>query len=86
MPERYWTWTATAADGVQSVVHAFAGSAPALTRLRVTDGPTTWLASLATLRPDLALLPDEAVFMDWDADPWVGAAESGIRYAPEHVS
>lgn len=79
VPERYWTWTATAADGVQPVVHAFAGSAPALARLRVTAGPTTWLASLATLRPDLALLPDEAVFMDWDADPWVGAAYSCDR-------
>ena len=26
VPERYWTWTATAGAGVQPVVHAFAGS------------------------------------------------------------
>lgn len=79
VPERYWTWTATAADGVQPVVHSFAGSAPALARLGVADGPTTWLASLARLRPELALLPDEAVFKNWDADQWVGAAYSCDR-------
>jgi len=81
VPERYWTWTATGADGVQPVVNAFAGSAPALARLDVADGPATWLASLARLRPELALLPDEAVFKDWDADPWVGAAYSCDRPA-----
>ncbi len=81
VPERYWTWTAAAADGVQSVVNAFAGSAPALARLDVADGPATWLASLARLRPELALLPNEAVFKDWDADPWVGAAYSCDRPA-----
>ncbi len=81
VPERYWTWTATGSDGVQPVVNAFAGSAPALARLDVADGPATWLASLARLRPELALLPDEAVFKDWDADPWVGAAYSCDRPA-----
>ena len=81
VPERYWTWTATAADGVQPVVHSFAGSAPALARLDVEGGPATWLASLAQLRPELALLPDEAVFKDWDDDPWVGAAYSCDRPA-----
>jgi monoamine oxidase len=79
VPERYWTWTATAANGVQPVVHSFAGSAPALARLDVGDGPATWLASLARLRPELALLPEDAVFMDWDADPWVAAAYSCDR-------
>ncbi len=82
VPERYWTWTATAVAGVQPVVNAFAGSAPALARLRVEDGPDTWLESVALLRPDLALLPDEAVFMNWDADPWVGAAYSCERPSP----
>ncbi|WP_411277326.1 flavin monoamine oxidase family protein [Gaiella sp.] len=79
VPERYWTWTATGADGVQPVVNAFAGSAPALARLQVTEGPGTWLASLGQLRPDLALLPDDAVFKNWDADPWVRAAYSSER-------
>jgi len=82
IPERYWTWTATGADGVQPVVNAFAGSAPALERLHTHDGPGTWLESLARLRPDLALLPEDAVFKDWDADPWVGAAYSCDRPSP----
>ena len=82
VPERYWTWTATAADGVQPVVHCFAGSAPAVACLNVADGPATWLASLARLRPDLSLLPGEAVFKNWDADPWVGAAYSCNRPSP----
>jgi monoamine oxidase len=76
VPERYWSWTATGADGVQPVVNAFAGSSPALARLRLEDGPTTWLESLARLRPDLALSPDDAVLKNWDEDPWVGAAYS----------
>jgi monoamine oxidase len=76
VPERYWTWTATGADGVQPVVSAFAGSAPALDALGVRSGPETWLASLAALRPDLALDARGAVLSTWDDDPWVGAAYS----------
>ncbi|MDH4345560.1 MAG: FAD-dependent oxidoreductase [Thermoleophilia bacterium] len=77
VPERYWTWTATADGGrVQPVVHAFAGSSPALDRLRVVDGPGEWLGSLARLRPDLALAPADAVLSTWDDDPWVAAAYS----------
>ncbi len=76
VPERYWCWTATGAAGVQPVVNAFAGSAPALARLRVAEGPATWLDSVGRLRPDLALSPDGAVLSTWDDDPWVGAAYS----------
>ncbi len=76
VPERYWAWTATGAEGVQPVVSAFAGSAPALERLEVSDGPASWLASLARLRPDLALVHDDAVLVAWDDDPWVAAAYS----------
>lgn len=77
VPERYWTWTATGSGGeVQRVVHAFAGSAPALAALRVGEGPSVWLASLARLRPDLALDSAGAVLSTWDDDPWVGAAYS----------
>ncbi len=68
--------------GVQPVVNAFAGSAPALARLEVAAGPATWLASLARLRPDLALRPDDAVLKNWDDDPWVGAAYSCERPSP----
>jgi monoamine oxidase len=79
VPERYWCWTATGGDldsGSQPVVSAFAGSAPALARLGVTDGPETWLGSLERLRPDLALSPAAAVLSTWDDDPWVSAAYS----------
>ncbi len=76
VPERYWAWTATGAEGVQPVVSAFAGSAPALERLGVSEGPAMWLASLARLRPDLSLMADDAVLVAWDDDPWVAAAYS----------
>jgi monoamine oxidase len=75
VPERYWTWTATGeGDRVQPVVHAFAGSTPALERLRVSEGPAAWLDSLARLRPDLDLDPAGAVLSTWDDDPWARAA------------
>ncbi len=78
VPERYWTWTATAGEEVQPVVNAFAGSAPALERLEVDAGPGRWLESLARLRPELALQPEGAVLSTWDDDPWVRAAYSSV--------
>jgi monoamine oxidase len=77
VPERYWTWTATASGGaVQPVVSCFAGSAAALRRLRVHEGPATWIDSVARLRPDLSLDPAGAALSTWDQDPWAGAAYS----------
>ena len=77
VPGRYWTWTANGAAGrVQPVVSAFVGSAPALEALRVTEGPETWIASVARLRPDLALEPEGAMLSTWDDDPWIAAAYS----------
>jgi monoamine oxidase len=74
VPERYWAWTALGADGrVAPVVCCFAGSASALRRLEVDDGPATWLASLRTLRPELALAPDGAILSTW-TDPWARGA------------
>jgi monoamine oxidase len=76
VPDHYWTWTARGADGtVQPVVSAFAGSAPALAALEVTDGPTTWRRRLAALRPDLDLDRD-TVLSTWDDDPFIQAAYS----------
>jgi monoamine oxidase len=76
VPDHYWTWTATGADGaVQPVVSAFAGSAPALAALQVAAGPATWRRRLATLRPDLQL-DRGAVLSTWDDDPWIEAAYS----------
>ncbi len=82
VPERYWTWTATGkADRVQPVVSSFAGSREALERLRVTEGPGDWLASLARLRPDLELARSGAVLSTWSDDPWAGGAYSVGRPA-----
>jgi monoamine oxidase len=83
VPERYWTWTATGRDGVQPVVNAFAGSAPALARLRVMDGPSTWVDSLERLRPDLALAHRDALLSAWDDDPWARAAYSSAAPGPD---
>ena len=76
VPERYWTWTAAAGAGVQPVLHAFAGSAPALAALRLDEGSRAWVESVARLRPDLELVTEGAVLSTWDDDPWVGAAYS----------
>jgi monoamine oxidase len=83
VPERYWAWTATGdGDRPQPVVSAFAGSAPALERLGVSEGPSRWLDSLARLRSDLALDPDGAVLSAWSDDPWARAAYS-VSPGPE---
>ncbi len=75
--ERYWCWVATGAGGEpMPVVSCFSGSPAALAGLGVADGPDHWLESLAALRPDLALEPEDAVLSTWDDDPWVGAAYS----------
>jgi monoamine oxidase len=78
VPDHYWTWTARGAGGtVQPVVSAFAGSAPALAALEVSDGPAAWRRHLAALRPDLDLDRDrDTVLSTWDDDPWVQAAYS----------
>jgi monoamine oxidase len=82
VPERYWTWTATADGGrVQPVVHAFAGSMPALDALGVHSGPDAWLTSLSALRPDLDLDPAGMLLSTWSDDPWVGAAYSTLPSA-----
>jgi monoamine oxidase len=73
--DRYWCWTATAGDGsVAPVLHCFAGSPGALATLDVERGPQRWLQSLAALRPDLDLRPDQAVLTTWDDDPWTRGA------------
>ncbi len=66
VPERYWTWTARGANGnVTPVVNCFAGSAAALRRLEVDDGPATWVESLRRLRPDLSLDADDLLLSTW---------------------
>ncbi len=69
--DRYWSWTLTAgAAEALPAVHCFAGSAPALDRLRVSDGAQTWAKALAALRPELDLELDAALLTTWTDDPW----------------
>jgi monoamine oxidase len=86
VPGHFWTWTARGdqAGAVQPLVSAFAGSAPALARLRVTDGPASWLARVRALRPDLDLDEGGVVLSTWDDDPWIQAAYStrGLAFDP----
>jgi len=97
VPERYWTWTATAAgDQPQPVVSAFAGSPGALAGLDVSSGPGRWLESLERLRPDLELDPGGAVLSTWpggaySTSPSPGLAElcerptGPLAFAGEHL-
>ena len=74
VPDRFWCWTAEAAPGaVAPVANCFAGSPRALAALEVADGPATWLARLAAVRPELPLAGDP-VLTTWDDDPWAGFA------------
>jgi monoamine oxidase len=86
VPDHFWTWTTRGdqAGAVQPLVSAFAGSAPALARLRVTDGPASWLARVRALRPDLDLDEGGVVLSTWDDDPWIQAAYStrGLAFDP----
>jgi monoamine oxidase len=73
VPGRYWTWTAADASGqVQPVLHAFAGTEHGLSALAVADGPDTWAAQAAALRPELDPDPGQAVLTTWNDDLWTG--------------
>jgi monoamine oxidase len=73
VPGRFWTWTAADVTGqVQPVLHAFAGTRRGLSDLAVADGPATWAARAAALRPELDPDPDRAVVTTWNDDPWAG--------------
>lgn len=75
VPDRFWCWTATAADGgVAPVLSCFGGSPAALRRLAVAEGAETWIGKVRDLRPDLALAPSEAVLTAWHDDPWARGA------------
>jgi monoamine oxidase len=58
------------------VVSCFAGSGDALQELDLRSGPGRWIEALRELRPDLALIPDDAVLSTWDDDPWARGAYS----------
>src|SRR5262249_51445515 len=67
-----------------SVVNAFAGSAPAVTALGVDDGPATYRARVAALRPDLDLADGE-VLSTWPEGAYsvgTSASEAQLRADP----
>lgn len=79
VPERFWTFTQWGPHGTAlPVAGSFAGSPAALDRLRVDDGPSTWMDAVRRLRPDLALArdPTAVVLSTWHDDPWVRGAYS----------
>lgn len=85
VPGRFWTWTAADATGqIQPVLHAFGGTEQGLAALAVADGPATWAAQVAALRPELATDPAAALLTTWNDDPWAGESYSAdtITVAP----
>ena len=66
---RWWVWNR---DGVLS---GFAGGAPALAELGVSQGPDAWAAAAARLRPDLELA-GPPLLTHWGADPWARGSYS----------
>ena len=71
VPDRFWCWTAQAADGhVAPVLNCFAGSPSALRRLDVDAGAERWLSAVRALRPDLALDASAIVLTVWQSDPY----------------
>jgi monoamine oxidase len=73
VPGRFWTWTAADATGqVQPVLHAFAGTELGLAALAVAEGPATWAARAAALRPEVDPDPARAIVTTWNDDPWAG--------------
>lgn len=77
VPDRFWCWTATSADGVVvPVLNAFAGSPGAVSALCTNDGTTPWVARLVDIRDDLDLDETSAVVTTWHDDPWAQGAYS----------
>ena len=77
VPDRFWCWTATGADGgVLPVLNAFAGSPAAVDTLCTDDGPATWVARLVDIRDDLDLDEASALVTTWHDDPWARGAYS----------
>jgi predicted NAD/FAD-dependent oxidoreductase len=66
VPGRFWTWTQLApGGGPLPVASAFAGTAAALERLDVADGPAAWAGAVRRLRPDLVYADAAPVLATW---------------------
>lgn len=70
--QRYWTWTATTADGsIPPVLNGFMGSYPAIERSGMFESPDDWAATVKASRQDLNIDEDtQAVATLWPTDPW----------------
>ena len=85
VPDRFWCWTATTADGsVGMALNCFAGSPEAVHALDVDNGPQHWLTQVRKLRPDLDLDEANAVLTTWHDDPWALGAYSADDLAVAH--
>lgn len=83
--QRYWTWTATLADGsIPPVLNGFMGSYPAIERSGMFESPEAWAENVKASRPDLTITEDAQVVATlWPTDPW--ALGSYTAHAPgEH--
>lgn len=75
VPDRFWCWTATGADGaVLPVLNGFAGSPTAVDA--IASDPDAWARRLVDLRPELDLDVGSAVVTTWHDDPWARGAYS----------
>jgi monoamine oxidase len=82
VPDRFWTFTQLAPDGLPlPVAGSFAGSPLAIERLGVAEGPDRWIAAVRDLRPDLVVRADDAVMSTWADDPWTRGAYSAHSFA-----
>jgi monoamine oxidase len=87
VPDFVWSWTAKGADGnVQPIVGAYAGSMPALEKLKVFDGPRVWYERLKAMRPELEMEDTGIVLSTWSFDPFILGAYSVMtpNTKPDH--
>ena len=84
VPARFWCYTQLLPDGSPApFLASFAGTAGALERLRVDDGPASWLKALRGIRPELDLDLDVSLLTTWHDDPWAhGAYSARSRSSP----
>jgi monoamine oxidase len=77
VPDRYWSWTAMDDTGkVSPILNCFAGSATALRKLAVEQGPSAWVARVIERQPDMPVVPEDALLTTWADDPWARGAYS----------
>lgn len=73
--DRFWTWTARAADGqVAPIMNCFGGELGHLIKLGVDSGTDEWERRARALRQDLVFDTGPAVLTAWPFDPLSGGA------------